>query len=672
MSLLDIFKKDTKEEPIENEKESSALTKEKEEVKVAIGKEQIKKANQILQKYKNARGNLEKRIVENEQFWKLRQWDTYDTTNRQDIRPASAWLWNCIVSKHADFMDGFPSPNILPRMIDDEPEANRLSAILPMILDQSNFKEVYDDVVYYKLKHGSGVYGVFWDSTMHNGLGDIAIKKIDLLKLFVEPGVTEIQDSANVFLVELVDNEVLENRYPVLKGKLKGDDKMVKKYIYDDSIDTSNTSCVVDWYYKKETNGIKKLHYVKYCGDTVIYASENDTEVPTETRFDEYGNEVVVPVGQSVAEKGWYAHGKYPFVVDTLFGIEGSIAGYGYTDIGKDVQREIDVVNQAIVKNTIVGARPRYFIRNNGSINEKEFSDWNKDFIHCDGNLGQDSIRPIDFNPIHGHYIDFLNGKINEIKEVTGNRDVNSGGTVSGVTAASAIAALQEAGSKQSRDAIAQTYSAYKRLIYICIELMRERYDLPRYFRIMGEQGEHSFVEYTNEGLVPQPQGNDFGIDMGFRTPEFDIEVTAEKESPYKKMERNELAVQLYQLGVFAPQNVDSALPLMEVMDFAQKDKILQQLKRNGTMYDMLMKYQQLAFSLAQKYEPQTAQLIAQQGNAMGTFNQPGGMNADMGQDLQQEEEVDKMGNPLNGAQKRENAKVERVRENVSNSTQPL
>ena len=170
---------------------------------------------------------------------------------------------------------------------------------------------------------------------------------------------------------------------------------------------------------------------------------------------------------------------------------------------------------------------------------------------------------------------------------------------------------MQEAGSKQSRDAISGTYDAYKELIYLVIELVREKYSISRYFRIQGESGQAEYIAYNNSGIRPQLQQAIGGVDMGIRTPEFDIEVTAEKSSEYSKLSQNELAIQLYGLGVFNPQNTDQSIMLLDTMDFEGKDDIVQRIREQGTMYDLLMQYQQMALSLAQKYEPQTAAMIA-------------------------------------------------------------
>ena len=96
----------------------------------------------------------------------------------------------------------------------------------------------------------------------------------------------------------------------------------------------------------------------------------------------------------------------------------------------------------------LAAATPRFFIRADGAVNESEYADWTKPFVHTNGNLGSDSIAPIHTAGLDSVYVAILQSKIAEMKETAGNRDVANGGTASGVTAATAIAALQEAGGK--------------------------------------------------------------------------------------------------------------------------------------------------------------------------------------------------------------------------------
>ena len=548
-----------------------------------VGEEQIREANKILQKYKQGKANLEKRIIENAQWYKLRHWECM-RDKKEEVQPTSAWLFNSIANKHADAMDNFPSPNVLPREQGDAAEAKMLSDIIPVILEQNDFEETYDNVMDYKLKSGTGVYGVFWDSSKLNGLGDISILKVDLINLFWEPGITDIQKSKHLFHVELADNDLLEQQYPQLHGKLGTSTIDLSKYVFDDTVDTSEKSAVVDWYYKKKQNGKTVLHYCKYCNDVVLFASENELQ----PEIDEMGN----VISEAMADTGWYKHGMYPFVFDPLFSTEGTPCGFGYVDIGKDAQAYIDRGNQAIMQNMLANAKPRFFIRNDGSVNEAEYSDLTKDFIHVDSNLGQDSILAVQGKPLNDVYVKVIQDKIDELKETTGNRDISTGGTTSGVTAASAIAAMQEAGSKLSRDSNKASFRAFRKVVLMVIELIRQFYDMPRCFRIMGANGMAQFIEYSNANIQPQFQGIEMGIDMGYRLPLFDVEITAQKQSPYSKMSQNELALQFYSAGFFNEALWTQALACLEMMDFNGKEAIMQRIAENGMRYQMMMMQQ--------------------------------------------------------------------------------
>ena len=576
-------------------------------VRPKIGAEELRRANGILKKYKEGKTRLEQRIIDNEQFWKLRHWEQMEKEgqggNSSDPQPASGWLVNCILSKHADAMDCYPAPTVLPREPDDRQEAQRLSRILPVVLKKNQFKRTYSSAWWYKLKSGCAVYGVFWDGTKLGGLGDISVKRMDLLNLFWEPGVTDIQDSAHFFSTELVDNDKLLAEYPQLEGKLGRGDMALSRYLYDDTVDTSNKSLVVDWYYHTEVDGRKVLQYCKYVGETVLYATENDTVQPTETQLmgaDENGRPVMgqVPCGPSMAQRGWYDHGKYPFVFDVLFPEEGTPCGYGYVDLCKSPQKQIDLMNQAILKNTLANATPRFFIRSDGAVNENEYADWTRPFVHTNGNLGSDSIAPIHTGSLDSVYVAILNNKIAEMKETAGNRDVANGGTASGVTAGTAIAALQESGGKLSRNMIDDGYEAFADVVTLCIELIRQFYELPRQFRLLGAMGTEEFISYDRSGLLPKMM--DDGVNVSYRVPEFDLEIGAEQESPYRTAEHNQLALQLFQMGFFRDDLADQALRCLELMEFKNKDQLARVISSGKTQASEIAALRQQLLQLAQ------------------------------------------------------------------------
>jgi hypothetical protein len=634
-----------------------------------IGAEQLQEFTKILEEYKSGKSQTEQRILASENWWKLRN----SMEERKDSKAAgddgfkavSGWLHNVIVSKHADAMKAYPEPNILPREQGDKGEAMMLSAIIPCILEQNNFEATYSDVQWQKLKTGTGCYKVVWDKSKLNGLGDIHVEKVNLLNVYWEPGVTDIQKSRYFFSTELWDKDVLEERYPQLKDKLKGQSFLSTKFLYDDNVKTENKHTVIEVYYHKYIQGKNTLQYCRYVGDQVIYATENDVQRPTKPVVDpNTGMVVEVEAGFSMAERGLYDHGKYPYFFDALYPIEGSPCGYGYVDLCRNPQTEIDILKTAMVRNAMVGATPRYFSRVDGNINEKEFLDTSKPIVHVSGNVDEATLRKIEHAGLDGMYVNLLDRSIDELRETSGNTEAATGSTPGSVTAASGIAALQEAAGKTSSDSTQSSYRVYSDEVEMIIELIRQFYDMPRKFRILGQYGMERYVTYTNQGLQPQHQGNDFGQDMGYRLPVFDIKVSAQKKTVYTKVAQNELALQFFQLGFFNPQMTDQSLMCLEMMDFDDKDMIMQKISQMGTMYQKLQQYMQLALQLASAVNPVLAQQIAQDVIASN-----GGTPAPMGMGsiAPQIASVDNIG----GIPKKEHSIVTNARQQSNDAAQP-
>lgn len=570
-----------------------------------IGEKQLQELTRILQKYKTGKARTEQRIIAAENWWKLR--NSSEEMSKSEMMSKgftskSGWLHNVIVSKHADAMEAYPEPNILARESGDKGEAIMLSAIVPCVLEQNEFEETYNEAMWRKMKGGTAVYKVVWDSAKLNGLGDISVECVNLLNLYWEPGVTDIQKSRYIFHTELWDKDLLEEMYPdKFPGGIKGNTFVSSKFLYDDHVDTENKVTVIECYYHKFVEGRNTLQYIKYVGDTVIYSTENEME----PMVDEMGQQK-----PPLSVSGLYDHGKYPYVFDALYPIEGSPCGYGYVDLGQNPQTEIDMLKTCFVRNARVGALPRYFSSTETGVNEDELLDLTKPIVHI-SSVNEQTLRPVDHKGIDGSYMNLLQWDVNELRETTGNTETATGSTSSGVTAASAIAALQEASGKGSRDSTKSSYRAYREVVNFCIELIRQFYNMPRKFRILGQYGTEQYVSYSNAGIQPQQQGNAFGMDMGMRLPVFDVRVSAQKQTVYTRVTQNELALQFFNMGFCNPQMTDQALMCLDMMDFEGKDNIMQKISQNGTMFDKLVQYMQLAFTLAQVAAPQYLQQIA-------------------------------------------------------------
>ena len=548
--------------------------------KPPIGAEEVARAEQILQKYKVGKAALDQRLVDNELWFRMGHWKNYQNPMMEGKpQPSSGWLFNSIANKHADAMDNYPAPNVLPRAPDDEQTARVLSSVLPVVLEQADYEQVYSYTWWRKLKQGTGVKGVFWDPEQRGGVGEITVRPMNLLMLYWEPGVDDIQASPNFFSLSLEDTDQLTERWPQLEGHSTSALE-VPHYLHDGGLDTNGKSVVVDWYYKKRNaEGRRVLHYCKFCNGVVLYASENDPEY---------------------AGRGFYDHGQYPFVFDPLFVEEDSPAGFGYIDVMKECQTAIDRMNHAMDENVLLSSKQRYVLSDAAGVNEEELADFSRDIVHVVGRLGDDSFRPLQTTGLQGNSLSYRNSRIEELKEISGNRDMTQGGTAGGVTAASAIAALQEAGSKLSRDMLKSAYRAFAKECYLIIDLMRQFYDEERIFRIIGETGRSEFVHFSGAALRAQALPGVGGVELGSREPVFDIVVSAEKKSTFSRLSQNETAKECYQLGFFAPRNADAALAALEMMDFEGIEKVRQRVRQNGTLAQRLEQLQSQLVQLKQ------------------------------------------------------------------------
>ena len=582
-----------------------------EATKLPIGPEEVAEAAQILQRYKAGKAALDKRLVDNELWFRMGHWKNYQNPMMEGKpQPSSGWLFNSIANKHADAMDNYPSPNVLPRAEDDEAAAQALSSVLPVVLEQADYEQVYSDTWWRKLKQGTGVKGVFWDPEQRGGVGEIAIRPMNLLMLYWEPGVDDIQESPHFFSLSLADTAQLESRWPQLAGHTASV-LDVPHYIHDGGLDTSDKSVVVDWYYKKlSPEGRSILHYCKFCNGVVLYASENDP---------------------ALAERGFYDHGRYPFVFDALFMEEDSPAGFGYIDVMKDTQDTIDRMTQAMDENTLAAAKKRYLISDTAGVNEDELLDTAKDVVHITGRLDERGFMELETAPLPSNTIAYRQNRVAELKEISGNRDVNQGGATSGLTAASAIAALQEAGSKLSRDMLKSSYRSFAKECYFIIDLMRQFYDESRVYRITGQQGGTEYREFSGQMLRPQPVESVGGVELGAHEPVFDITVSAAKKSTFSRLSQNETAKECYQLGFFAPANADAALACLDMMDFEGIEKVRQRVAQNGTLYQQLQQAMAQIQQMAAVIDQQNGSNLSEQAGAAAAAMTGGGGGGEAG-----------------------------------------
>lgn len=466
---------------------------------------------------------------------------------------------NVILNKHADAMDNYPEPIFLPRSKDDEDTARMLNSIVPCILERNKYRKTYSRTWDDKLVGGTCIVSVTWDADRENGLGDIAINRVDIMNCAWEPHLEDVQQSKDFFVVDYIPVDEVKERYPVLKDVSSEDLGLTEYTTPDTESKTKDKAAVFDWYYKRD--GV--LHFCKFCGETVIFASENEPE--------DYPH-------------GFYEHGRYPFEITPLFQLKDTCTGFGFIDITRAPQEQLDDLKCDILKNIKVNSQTRSLVSSNAGVNIDDLNDLSVDFVEASSGNLNGVTYPLETKDIAGGALSIYNSLIEEIKDTTGTNDPANGAGAAGVTSGSAIAALQEAGGKISRDINKAGYEEFAGICELIIELMRQFYTPARWFRIIGEDKKPEYVEFDNSGLVAQNvsvEGNDEDYK---RLPVFDIQVKAQRSNPFTTAANNQMMIDMFRMGAFAPENADAALAMLEGMSFEGKDKLVELIKKNQTL----------------------------------------------------------------------------------------
>ena len=516
-----------------------------------------------LHTYIKGKTKYDERYIENDTWYRGQHWDLLrKKANDGEPEPTSAFLHNTLANRHGDLMDAYPEPVMTEREESDKQEAETLTKVVKVAFERNGFRKTYSRNAWSKCKAGTACYYIGRDQDLEGGLGDISIKPVDLLRLYWEPGIDNIQDSPYVFALSLSPVKQLQKKYPDLQGKDLSSTIKLARYASEDPPDLANKALVVDCYYKDEDG---KVRLMTIIGDTIV----QETEGPL------------------------YDHGKYPFVFDILFPEEHSLLGFGLVDIIKSPQAYIDKMDQILTYNALVAGRYRILLKDGGSIDVEKLADVSQSIIPVQGGVQKGvDWEVLQADALPPTVLEHRSRKIQELKEVSGANDVSRGASTSGVTAASAIIALQEAGNKLARAMIATTYDAYTDLCVMAIELIAQFYTEPRKFRIVGESKDDvEYIEYNNAGLQPQPIAPAVeGMPPETRKPIIDVMPHAEKYTPFASLAQNEMAKELFAAGFFQPEMAAAALTALDMMSFDGKDALVTKVRQR---YEEAMGLQQ-------------------------------------------------------------------------------
>jgi hypothetical protein len=503
---------------------------------------------------------------ENEELYRTNHWRNRPGRSPDEPQPVNPVLFSTIESMLADIMDSYPQPVVLAQEEGDDAVAEILSQVVRYILKRRRYRTVFRKKARQALIKGTSIQEVFWDTELYGGLGDVNIRSWDVKHFLFDPKCENFQEGRACFKFGFFTREFVADRYPFALSMVQpdtyspyggdGDELMMMEY----------------WYKERDGEGTVRVHMAVLCGHALLYDSKLSRP------------------------EGMYAHGKYPFIMESLYPLEGMPAGLSVVDVLKNLQIYADQLDQIILKNALMSGKARMLVSRSAEVEEDALLDWNREIVRA-SRIDENSLRWMQPAPLNPYVVTHYDRKLDAIKEESGQTMFARGETGKGVTAATSILALQEAGNKRSRLIIEQMYDGFEQLVRMIIDVIGECYDEERYFRIRGEGSDETVV------LSSQMLTRDYGEGEGYL--EFDVSVEVEKQSPYRSVYQNELALQLLAAGVIEREEC------LSMMSFVGKEKAMASLaeKRNRALMEGVASGYEMGLSRREEERPSGMEL---------------------------------------------------------------
>jgi len=500
-------------------------------------------ATALFNEFRNAYANEWRRQEHNERMYRGEHWYDVPVTDPNEPRPVTPILQSTIENVSADLADQTPEAVITPESAADAYAAQVIDAVIRRNHDASAYPVEYRRMIHDLLVSGYCVQEVGYDSAENGGLGGAFIRHVDVRSILIDPLATDLQDGRAVFKLALRPKAWIETHYPDLYPLIESRPIDTAELVTDEilSPDPKNAVLLIE-YWRREYDADEdayRVHMALLCSGVVLADSRD------------------------VKPEGYFAHGRYPFVLTTLYPRKGSALGFGIVDLFGTQQLYADKLDQLVLKNAFLASRNKLLVTDASGFDPDDLKDWSKD-VHTGESLN--GVTWMSTAPLPDYLLSYIRAIREDIKEESGANDSSRGSAPGGVTAARAIEALQEMSTKRARQASDQLHEAFREAVRLEIETEREFNCFLRPVTITVD-GEPREVLFDSEVLLKNAPG-------GAVLPvEFLISIKAVKRNRFASAAQNELMMNLLSMGAVTKEQAIS------LMTFEGKEQVLKHIR---------------------------------------------------------------------------------------------
>lgn len=452
---------------------------------------------------------------------------------------------NCI----ADQMDNMPDAKMLPETREAEQTAHDMTDVVRFILDQNGYETYHRRKVEDFFIAGTAVTQIGWDKDMDNGHGNVSVMRVPVESMVWDPEAESIQDGRALIKAVWRPLGWIADHYPQQAKYVRDESNQHDGIAMGDRLaqnqsEADGRALVMEYWYRRYENGRYTINMALFAGGALL---------------DKFLHV--------------YAHGMYPFVFDAFTQVPGQPVGESMVYELTPMMRYINRYAQYIDENLRYSCKARMLVREGSEINKSQLADWSQNIV--EGNdIGEDSVRWFDTKPLPGMVNNQMLQMQNDMKMDSGQNQFSRGEVSGGVTAASAISALQEAGGKITRMRTAILSAGMKQIVTQVLWLVAQYYTEDRTRLLIGDDEQPHEVRLQARYLMPR--GSSAGA---FPPPPYSVQIQIQRRNPLRVAAQNDLFLQAYTMSAQSGQSFPLSV-LFSLLEVDGRDRIVPQLQK--------------------------------------------------------------------------------------------
>jgi hypothetical protein len=508
----------------------------------------------------------------------------------------------------ADFMDNLPEAVMLPENPEQQPLADQMTDVVAWILHHAGFKEYWARAIEDATTTGTAVLEAFYDDSMDvaGRRGGIGIQSWRPEAWLPDPLYENPQEGRAIFKVCTHPLSYFYQHYPEKAHFIAADASEVLGYMQIDRLNdvysyNDPSVCLIEAWYRRYDPKTKRfaVHMAKVAGRVLLYDSREDNP------------------------NGVYRHGMYPFVVLRFRERRGNPYGTGMCYEYADTQRMINSYVRYIDENARASSKPKLLVAKDAGISASDLADYDKQVLLAE-RVDKEFANWFQAAPLNSLIPTMVARLQDMMKQDSGQNQFSRGEGGLGVTAASAIAALQEAGGKIVRMHTSNFMEAFREMCQQVISLAGEFMDEPMVLMIHGQDGGMPPKQIAFDGrTLTNP--ND-----PYLRPAMYVRVEVQKTNPNQIQAKNQLLLQIAQIAQ-ATSPIPPAM-LVRALSMTGKEDIVKLLEDTDQQKQILMQLQQAVEQLAAENQQLKEALDTVTQDAMDKTNLIKAVAGQMGQ----------------------------------------